>query len=201
VNRLATAWSRLIDGGATQASQRALRRLSRAYREPHRAYHNLDHIADVVCRLGRSPSKALLAAALFHDAVYDPRRSDNEERSAQVMRHALKPLGISARMLDRAAELIMVTKSHRIRRGDREASLLIDADLATLAARPDRYDAYAHAIRGEYSWVPADAYRDGRARVLRSFLDRPRLYRTAAMRRRELAARLNLTREIASLRS
>lgn len=59
--------------------------------EPHRKYHTVDHLDDLVrqiheCReLTDRERQFLLLAALFHDAVYDPRRNDNEERSAQLL--------------------------------------------------------------------------------------------------------------------
>ena len=56
-------------------------------------------------------------------------------------------------------------------------------------------------IRQEYAWVPEEDYRQGRARILRGFLERPRIYRTAEMfERAEDRARQNLRRELESLR-
>src|SRR5436190_19460000 len=60
--------------------------LVRAYAAPDRHYHNLAHI-EALLGLARRHADALAdagaieAAIWFHDAVYDTRRDDNEERS------------------------------------------------------------------------------------------------------------------------
>lgn len=50
------------------------------YTNPNRSYHNLKHISEVIEELG-SCSNALYLAAWFHDAVYDPKAKDNEEKA------------------------------------------------------------------------------------------------------------------------
>lgn len=60
--------------------------LERRYTEPHRYYHNLDHLhamgqAYIDAMSGDiEPTTAL--AILYHDAIYDPTRTDNEAQSA-----------------------------------------------------------------------------------------------------------------------
>ena len=76
-----------------------------------------------------------------------------------------------------------------------------DIDLSTLAADAATFDEYDRAIRAEYSWVPEDSYREGRAKVLESFLLRDRVYHTALYRGRcEGPARVNIERALAQLR-
>ncbi|KEG07189.1 hypothetical protein DQ04_10621020 [Trypanosoma grayi] len=70
------------------------------YSEPQRRYHTLAHLEEMLQQLARYQAGAPAAhrlplegdttrclvvelALLFHDAVYDPRRGDNEERSAE----------------------------------------------------------------------------------------------------------------------
>ena len=70
-----------------------------------------------------------------------------------------------------------------------------------MAAAAD-YDAYASAVRQEYSAVPDHAWRTGRSRVLTSLLDRERIFLTPAGRDHwEAEARRNLTRELRALRT
>ena len=76
---------------------------------------------------------------------------------------------------------------------------MLDADLAVLAAEPSRYQAYARGVRAEYTHVDDAAWRTGRAAVLRAFLDRPAIYRTAPMRNQEHRARANLAAELSGL--
>ena len=146
------------------------------WREPHRRYHTVEHLAfmlDVIDRhadLADDPD-AVRLAAWFHDAVYDPRAADNEERSVELAVAALQ-----SPQRDEVARLIRLTKDHKARTGDRNGGLLCDADLAILASSRERYDAYAHSVREEYAFVPEDAYRFGRAHVLQQLLDLPALF-------------------------
>jgi len=59
--------------------------------------------------------------------------------------------------------------------------------------------AYVRDVRREFGHVPDDAWRTGRAQVLRSLLALPRLFTTPPMHEQELRARANLSAELASL--
>ena len=170
--------------------------LVRHYAEPHRHYHTLDHVRAVVEALPAEASPALILAAWYHDVIYDPRASDNEQRSADFLRLAMP----DSPHLESACRLILLTQTHQAAEDDHEGHLLLDADLAILASTPALYDAYAEAIRREYDWVPEEAYRSGRAAILERFLARPCIYHTARMAPHEPKARDNLRREIERLR-
>lgn len=63
-------------------------RLTTAYSEPVRHYHTLAHITDSLYEFDRLIGLAeapheIEMAIWFHDAVYDPKAHDNEERSAE----------------------------------------------------------------------------------------------------------------------
>ena len=60
------------------------------WNESHRAYHSLNHLNDMIDQINENKLQysqreyeKLIIATLFHDIVYDPMRSDNEEKSAQ----------------------------------------------------------------------------------------------------------------------
>ena len=59
------------------------------WREPHRYYHTLDHLrelAEEFDNIGDNEQRmVLLCAAVFHDIVYVPGATDNEERSVEVL--------------------------------------------------------------------------------------------------------------------
>ncbi len=174
------------------------------YAEPHRAYHNLDHIADCLLTLDSVANLVeqvaeVEAAAWFHDAVYDPRRADNEAQSALLAERLLA--GVSTPIVERMAVLIHLTDhQHDDLTGD--AAVLCDVDLAILGASREQFAIYDAAIREEYDWVPQDAYRAGRGRVLARFLDRPRIYQTDYFHARlEESARANLTRALEQYRA
>ena len=169
------------------------------YAGPGRFYHTLDHVRsvlDTVEGLGshaRNPNAVRLAAWL-HDAIYDSRASDNEERSAGYAEGLCEKLAIPDGR--RVACLILKTKTHDAG-DDPDAQALLDADLAVLGAAELDYRDYSERIRREYAWVPEPDYRKGRRRVLESVLARPRLYHL--LRTLEEPARRNIAAEIARL--
>ena len=94
------------------------------------------------------------------------------------------------------ARLVRLT-DHRAPPPDAAGRLLSDIDLSILGRLPDEFDAYDAAIRAEYAWVPDEAYRIERRKILSALLAREPLYGTEPIRRRyEAAARVNLRRAI-----
>lgn len=179
--------------------------LGARYAQPHREYHNLMHVEDVLLRIEElepppEDELTLALAAWFHDAVYQPGQSDNEDRSAYTAYDALEQIGADPTIIAEVVRLIRLTASHDPDDGDAAGAVLCDADLAILAALPDRYAGYATAIRQEYVHVPDADFRAGRAKVLRRFIERETIYRTPHGRQHwESTARANLSAEIAQL--
>jgi predicted metal-dependent HD superfamily phosphohydrolase len=82
-----------------------------------------------------------------------------------------------------------------------DAALLVDIDLSILGRSSAEFDRYNAAIQQEYQWVPEAPYREARAKVLQSFLDRPAIYLTPHFHDRyEAQAHQNLTQAIRNLR-
>ncbi|MFC6092779.1 hypothetical protein [Saccharothrix lopnurensis] len=175
--------------------------LAERYAEPHRGYHNTDHVLAVVrdvtaLAADRTAEEraVLVLAALAHDVVYDGRPGEDERRSAGWARARLAGLP----QAERVAELVLATTDHTS--DDGLARLLLDADLAVLGSEPADYERYRRAVRAEYAHVPDDAWRVGRGAVLWSLLDRDPLYATPAARARWGArAARNLAAELSSL--
>jgi len=206
---LSETWRRLAarQGLAAPLAEPVIDELVAAYLEPARQYHTLDHIAALLRHLEEHKADvidhdAVALAILFHDVVYDPRRQDNELRSAAVARQRLTALGFAAPVIDKVAAYIEATQhGHTVEVEDPDLALLLDLDLSTLAAAPDAYRAYAGAIRREYAHVPDTFYRGGRRQVLEGFLARQRIYHTERLRTLwEARARANMSEEIAGLR-
>ncbi|MFF3016291.1 hypothetical protein [Streptomyces sp. NPDC057939] len=180
-------------------------RLLTAWAEPQRRYHTTDHLADVLSHLDAltthaADPAATELAAWFHDAVYRPDRSENEERSAVLAERALAELGVDPARTAETARLVRLTVTHDPAPDDTNGEALCDADLAVLAGSPAAYAGYAAAVRSEYGFVPDEAFRAGRAAVLGQLLDLPRLFRTPyGATHWEAPARRNLTRELTAL--
>ncbi|WP_425528106.1 HD domain-containing protein [Yinghuangia seranimata] len=194
-------WARLVEGSGSTAAAVGEDLIGR-YSQPHRRYHATGHllaVLDLVDELAEDAddADAVRLAAWFHDAVYDPARADNEERSARLAERALPEAGFDPGLVAETARLVRVTAEHAPSEGDRNAAVLCDADLAILASDRDHYDAYAAAVREEYAFVPEEAFRGARAAVLRDLLELPRLFHTPlGYARYEEAARHNLRTEL-----
>lgn len=178
--------------------------LEALYAQPHRAYHTAEHIAECLAWLDATSDLAarpaeLALAIYFHDAVYEPAAPDNEGRSAELFEEHARAGRVPDSVRSRVTALILSTAGHEATEGD--AALLSDIDLAILGASPRRYSRYEAAIRHEYGWVNETVYRAGRIRVLRGFLERTEIYRTAVLSKRlEVQARANLSEALDRLR-
>jgi predicted metal-dependent HD superfamily phosphohydrolase len=185
--------------------QRLLAQLTAAYSEPHRRYHTVAHIESCLLQASQQWAYAVQLneirwALLFHDAIYDTHRQDNEARSADWAGDVMDELQRPVEERERVRSLIMATAHVNEPRTTDEA-LLLDIDLSVLGADAETFDAYDRAIREEYQWVPEAQYRAARAQVLARFLNRERLYHTTPYRRdREAQARENLRRAIERLK-
>lgn len=195
--RWQAAWQAL---GVSPPDAAVLEALLARYDEPHRSYHTAHHLDECFTRLewaGRSPERpGEVALALFyHDAVYDPHRSDNEARSADLAEQALAAQGVAPEAVARIRALIMATR-HDATPGSPDAALLVDVDLGILAAPAARFDEYERQVREEYAFVPEIMFRHKRRQVLRGFLERDRIYSSGAFGGDEERARGNLRRSI-----
>lgn len=176
-------------------------RLVAAYAN-HRGYHDLRHLIEVLQRigeLGEGDNTEVVLAAWFHDAVYDD-SGNNEERSAQL---ALSELaGTDGVDADEVARLVRLTTDHRPGPADHNGAVLCDADLAILAAPPERYKEYVAGVRLEYAAVPEAEFRLGRLAVLEHLATKDTLFHTPHARQEwEARARDNLVSEIDLLRA
>lgn len=165
-----------------------------------RGYHDRQHLAEVLARvaeLGAAEDTEVVLAAWFHDGIYDG-EPEPEERSARWAEGELADEdGVSATEVGR---LVRLTETHRPADGDRRGEILCDADLAILAAPPERYREYVQGVRAEYADVPEAAFRAGRLAVLKELATKPTLFHTTTARREwEQPARANLAEEIALL--
>jgi predicted metal-dependent HD superfamily phosphohydrolase len=149
--------------------------------------------------LAERPAEVELAL-WFHDAIYDTRAADSEERSAAWARASLARADAEPAVAERVAALVLATEhAVHVARGD--AALLVDVDLSILGAAPARFDEYEAQVRREYAWVPEPGFRAARAEILAGFLARPRIFTTEHFfGRLETPARANLARSLARLR-
>ena len=195
-----------------------LAQIEAAYATPPRAYHDFHHVRevlrhydDVAAGPGWVQPDEVRLAVLYHDAVYEPGRKDNERRSAELavagIARWLPDTGIDAA---RVAELIGLTARHgsfspqdfgKTALAD-DTRHFLDCDMAILGAEPAAFDAYDRAIAAEYrGHVPDWLFRVNRKRFLKALLARPRIYLSEFFHERyDVRARANLRRAITTKR-
>ena len=202
------AWSSL--GRSAPAGLQA--ELMTAWSEPQRHYHDQRHLRECmalwVLWRGNCLRAGEVAIALwFHDAIYDPQASNNELNSAAWAARSLVRAGADSDTAQRVHDLVMATQhvftkemAPAVLASSRDAQLLVDIDLSILGSPAERFERYDQEVRKEYAWVPDFRYREARAQVLQSFLDRPRLYHGEhAVALLEAQARINLAAALSRL--
>jgi predicted metal-dependent HD superfamily phosphohydrolase len=175
------------------------------YSSKDRAYHTLSHIQSLLTmseplREKFQDYEAVCFAIWFHDVIYDTRRSDNEEKSAEFAAEALTRVGVPEPTVAAAREMILATKHHRGADLGWDAKAFLDLDTSILGAPGAAYREYSSAIRKEYSWVLDFLFRKGRRKVLKDFLERDRIYFTEEIGSKyEAQARQNIAEELNAL--
>lgn len=193
------SWARCWSALSPTANDALRDELLTRYAESQRSYHTQQHLAECLALFEEVHDAAAHPAEVemalwFHDAIYDVKGSGNEERSADWAFDALSRSGVDAAAAGLVRDLVLATQHTALPTGADE-QVLVDIDLAILAADTPRFDEYERQIREEYSYVPGFLFRRKRKQILKSFLDRPVLFNTPRLRERlEAAARENLRR-------
>lgn len=134
------------------------------YKEPHRYYHNENHLIDCLQKsieLDTAYDRVLnILVSIYHDAVYNPVRDDNEERSAELYDFSCV---IDKKIIDKelVRNLILNTKSHK------EINTFNKIDMSIL--RTDNVLElleYENNIFKEYQFVNLKTYIDKRIEFL-----------------------------------
>ncbi|MDZ4753376.1 MAG: GNAT family N-acetyltransferase [Phycisphaerae bacterium] len=194
-------WLRTWDELRATPHANAFDELLTRWREPHRAYHTLQHLQECLHRIGTvrhacEHSAEIELALWYHDAVYDTRARDNEERSAELVAQVMRAAHVDEDATARVQRLVLATK-HDPAWFDQphtaDEALIVDADLGILAADAERFASYQAQVRREYAWADDADYAAGHAGVLKTFLSRPTVFRAPVCTPWEAAARTNLT--------
>lgn len=173
--------------------------------QPHRRYHDLRHLRDVLVALDllcepHPPPVEVALAAWFHDAVYAGVAGEDEEASANLARSQLTSAHLPAGTVNEVSRLVLLTRTHSPEPGDHRGALLCDADLAVLGRDEPGYRRYTRDVRAEYAHVPEAGFIKGRTAVVGHLLGLDPLYRTDRGRHLwQERARANLRAELSDL--
>ncbi|KAK3607545.1 hypothetical protein CHS0354_025802 [Potamilus streckersoni] len=184
------------------------------YSEAHRAYHTLAHLEEILrnmeqCKVALQEPELVSLTVFFHDIIYEPKATDNEEKSAELFDNfAAEELQLKfPEGCLKVKEWILATKTHKtevhmtpdLYRND-DLHYFLDLDMAVLGRDPRGYQEYASQIRQEYHHLSEGEFCTGRAKVLKKFLAVPNIYATKFFRDRlEQRARENISMEIKKL--
>ncbi|KJV40692.1 metal-dependent hydrolase [Acinetobacter brisouii] len=184
-----------------QQYEQCLEKLLYAYQEPQRVYHQLQHIVECLALFENVQNQiedglAVQLAIFFHDVVYQPRSSSNEQDSAMLMQQQLAG-ALPETQLDKITNWILATQQHLVA-SESDLAYLLDIDLAILGSSPQRFAEYQQQIRQEYAWVDELIYQEKRHAVLRQFYLAQPLYQTQYFQQHyELQAKTNLKQALA----
>lgn len=179
--------------------------------EPGRHYHDAGHLALLWSRhrayapsagLGDATTARLMACAIaYHDAVYDPKRRDNEARSAALWREAAGETRLPEAEIEWVAGTILATADHfghRLEPDDVARLFMLDLDLTPLGEAPEVFDHNTALLRAEYAHLDDAQWAAGRRAFLARLQAMPHLYRTPVIAEAfEAQARRNIAAAIA----
>ena len=141
--------------------------LMRRMTEPHRYWHTLHHLEDLWTRIPKDVSGELFdkvrLAILFHDAIYLPDSSTNEEESARLF---LKSVELEQPFVEEVALAIEGTKTGQGTGPTAEILNALDRSILNETSTA-KLMAWEKAIAKEYQYVSWPDYRKGRCEFLR----------------------------------
>jgi len=153
-------------------SQQSIKLLKFFWTKPDRFYHNEIHLRDIIEDIGETPEfrrlnvyekQALLLAAFFHDAIYDPKKTDNEDQSIQFFLDSY--IGKDLKMKKVVCDLIETTK-HRKRPTLTLERIFWEADNSKFKKGYEGLLKNEKLIRKENSYASDKVYKEKRIEFL-----------------------------------
>ncbi len=175
--------------------------IEKNYSGRKRYYHTLQHLDDLLAQLVKVKEEiqnweSTLFALYYHDIIYNPLQSNNEEKSAALAENRMRQASVPENVIQLCKKQILATKSH-LASGDSDVNYFTDADLSVLGQPWKIYSLYYRNVRKEYSIYPDFVYNPGRKKVLHHFLSMERIFKTRFFYDRfEAQAKENIQNEL-----
>ncbi len=172
-----------------------------AYTGRKRHYHDLSHLENLLMQLSVVHEdvenwNALLFTLYYHDIVYDAKKKNNEELSADWAKKVMTQIGVDKKTVNLTFNQIIATKQHETS-DNIDTNYFLDADLSILGSTWSNYERYYQGVREEYKMYPKVMYNPGRKKVMRHFLEMDRIFKTDYFYQMfEQSARANIQQEI-----
>lgn len=155
---------------------RDFNKIQQSWTEPHRFYHTEQHLAKLLRgieeiyqkkEITQEERKILLLAAYYHDIVYDPTKTDNEEKSVEVFLADVQSM-THADHITRVKTIILDTKNHQPQ--DKLSKVFSELDMRVVTHSDfSELLQWEQQIFKEYQHLDYDLYRMGRLHLLRQF--------------------------------
>lgn len=180
-------------------------RLTTLLSQSHRYYHNINHInfclaqLELVPNLEKHEEVVVTYAIWYHDAIYNPYSSKNEEQSAALYRLTHKDDLLYVREIEDA---ILETAHHTtdLIEPTHTTALMLDIDLAGLGQSWETFADNSEDIRLEYNHLDDETFIRGRIKFLEAMKARKSLYYTKFFHHTyELVAQTNVDSELKRL--
>jgi predicted metal-dependent HD superfamily phosphohydrolase len=144
------------------------------WNESHRHYHNQNHLLDLINQINekknsfdsQSDYEKMVLCALFHDCVYDPMRSDNEEKSAEFFENCCQEKNTDTQEIK---QMILDTKTHEATTSLSEKFNHLDMNIVERDF--EQLLEWETGIGQEYK-AYGELYKVGRLHFLESLLDK-----------------------------
>ena len=195
--RFMRLWQRCFPASTSVDAEVAWSKVERHYSEPHRVYHDPQHLAHCLEQLDLAnglivhPDRVEMAI-WFHDIINEPGATDNEQRSADYFRTLTREVA-DERFVDAVVELIRVT-THKVAPNDPDQQFICDIDLASFGCPWECFIRDSLRVKAEFTGSE-EAYYRGKKAFLQSMLERPRIFLTDFFNARyEQQARDNIQR-------
>ena len=209
VKSLEIRWRKLLESYHIdpQAGTQLFKEIQRTYSEPHRYYHNLNHLNQIFQELDiyetgncNVVTNEMLWAVWYHDIVYKPGVITNEKKSAIKAKKSMCQLDIQQPSIDKVIELIMATETHQCETRKSDIQIFLDADMAILGSDETSYSKYCEAVRKEHSGIPEFLYHRGRKKFLSTVLKKDSIFLNSFFYSKyEQVARKNIEKELSYL--
>ncbi len=193
-------WQRCLRAGIKdESSTEVYHRLIKAYKEPQRVYHTLNHIKscfamfEEVKHLPDNPD-ALALAIWFHDAIYEIGNNDNEQRSADWFMSETNDL-FDDKLREQVYAHIMATLhcGHEIENLD--SQYMVDIDLSSFGKPWPEFLRDSGYVRKERPDISDEVFYAKQCDFQKVLIERPRFYQSDFFfEHYEDQARQNLTK-------
>jgi predicted metal-dependent HD superfamily phosphohydrolase len=171
------------------------------YSNKKRHYHTLNHLESLLQHLFTIKIQikdwdTILFSLYYHDIIYNPLKTTNEEKSAEFAENRMQLIGVPQKTIENSLNQILATKKHLLSL-DNDTNIFTDADLSILGQPWNVYVNYYTQVRNEYALYPDLIYKPGRKKVLQHFLQMERIFKTDFFYTKfELRAKENLQKEL-----